>query len=292
MINGKSTTIKNAICVFLIFFLLIITNIYSASESKPQWLKGTGSASGTDFEAMRLQALNSARRDALSKAGIVLRSLSLLKEESQNNNTSDFYTQFTESSTRGLILEERNLVIGDPIRISPPKDKINIVYKIEVQLETLIALQNTTPDPTFTVTLRANKETYRENEPVSLTIKTPKNGYLTLFHVQDDSLSVLFPNALSKTNSIFSNKSFVFPDNEAYSLELSVVNGHEYSMETFIAVITKNDISFPGFGEQKIEKGYIKTNQDLLTTYTNWLYKIPVDQRCSDIVVLKVKKRP
>jgi hypothetical protein len=272
------------------FVLLFSQSALGEQTSKRKWFSGVGSASGSDFAAMRTEALNSARKDALNKCGIVLRSLSLLKEESINQNSNDLYTQFTESSTRGLILEERNVVIGEPVRISPVSEKTNVVYRVDAKLEALVALQNISPDPDFKVEIKAEKDMYRENQPVILKIRTTKTGYLTLFHVQGDSLSVLFPNALSKENQIKANLTFVFPPSGSYDLELAVIPGQQKSNETFMAVVTKEDAPFPNIEELKVEKGALKTSRNLLTTYTNWLYKIPTDQRTSDILVLKVTK--
>ncbi|MDP2884256.1 MAG: DUF4384 domain-containing protein [Ignavibacteria bacterium] len=233
---------------------------------------------------IRSKALNNARAEALAKAGIEVRSSDARLVSETKNELIDFYSKFAETSTKGIILDERI------IRESEPKKVKGFSYEIEIEIEVIVALQIGEPDRGFEVNIESSEEAVKEGESFTLTVVTTKDGYLTIFNVYRDSLSVVFPNSIDKANRIIANKSFVFPPSKAYDLQLSVPQGKQTSEEMFIAVVTKERIPFPNFEETKLTDGAVMLKMGQFKTYTNWLHTIPLQARCSDQILMTARK--
>ncbi|MBM4167307.1 MAG: DUF4384 domain-containing protein [Ignavibacteria bacterium] len=273
--------------ITFILVILFIQILYSQNEKAPQWIFGKGNAEGTDTKQIRRDAVNDARANALKQAGIDIRASDVLIKTETNQQLTDFYSKFAETSSKGIILEERNVKVGKAEPLTENSD----VYKIEVILEALVATQFGERDAGFDVTLDANRESYQENESVQLTITSTREGYLTLFYVHNDSLNVLFPNAIDKKNFLKANDTLRFPHSNSYQLTLETEAGKKSSFEEFIAVVTKGDIPVHNLSEMKIEQGNLQTKETMLTNYAKWLYEIPLDQRGSATKVLQVFKK-
>ena len=153
-----------------IFVFLILPSSFILFAQEPQWRNGKGSAEGTDTKQIRVDAINDARANAMKQAGIDIRANDVLVKTEANQQLTDFYSKFAETSTKGIILEERNLKVGEAKRVSENSD----VYKIEVELEALVAPQNGEPDAGFEVTISTKKEVYIEEEPVEFTITSSR----------------------------------------------------------------------------------------------------------------------
>jgi hypothetical protein len=230
-----------------------------------------------------LKALNNARTDALSKAGITITaSDSRLLSESENSLT-DFYSKFSESSTKGIILEEIIVREGDAKKVE------GTTYKIEIEIDAKVAVQNGEPDPTFSVSLESSKQIVKEGEPFTLTITSTKSGYLTIFNIYQDSLSVVFPNSIDQVNTIVGNKPFVFPPHKAYDLEMALPKGKTASSEMFIAVVTTENIPFPNIEQIKFTNGAIGLRSEQLNVFAQWLYKVSLNNRCAGQIPMMVK---
>lgn len=283
----KMNLLRNRLAVLMCFFLCIQI-ILAQNESKSKWVTGKGSAQGTNFAEMRLAALNSARADALKQLGIVIVATDIALKSEFGHTLTDFYTKFAESSTKGLILEERNVKVSHPIPLENQGDVLSGAYKVDVSLEALVAIQTGEPDPGFDVKLEANRHSYVENEPVHLTITSTRSGYLTLFAIENDSLTLIFPNSLNPDNFINANVSFDFPPKGVYKLTLQTKPGQKKSVVTFVATVSKDDIPFSIIEEAKYQGKHLKLKQALLTHYARWLYKIPIDKRSSDYKAVEV----
>jgi len=286
-VNGVNK-IPIAAQLVLLFSVLTTMSCLAQAPSFPQWVKGYGSAVGTDMAVTRTVAINRAEADALRQAGIELRATEFRRKTESGDEVTDFYSQFAESSTRGLILEERNVFVHRPVSIGDGLDE----YRIDVELEANIVVQNGEPDPGFHVQLESDRESYDENEPVHLMITSSRSGYLVLFHIANDSLALLLPNAVTRQNYIRADTTFIFPPNENYSLAMWVNPGRKASDETFVAVVTLENIPFAKPDRMMITGRQLDLRQDLRTSYAKWLHKIPADRRTSDWKVLQVTKKP
>ncbi len=264
------------------FFVIILATSLALAQ-QPQWQKGTGSAAGTDIEVIRLKALNNARADALSKAGVTVSAGDTRLVSESGNNFTDYYSKFSESSTKGIILEERIIREGELKKVK------GTTYEIEIEIEARVTVQQGEPDPSFVVKLESSKQIVKEGEPFTLKVTTTKIGYLTIFNIYEDSLSVVFPNAIDKENYIEANKPFVFPPNKAYELQMTVPDGKKASSEMFIAVVTQENIPFPNLEKMEFTNNTLRLRMEQLNVYAKWLHKILLQQRSADQIPVIVQ---
>ncbi len=265
-----------------LFLSLFVISFGFAQEAK--WYPGTGSAMGTDIDVIRLKAFNNARADALSKAGITVSASDTRLVSESGKDFADFYSKFAESSTKGIILEERIVREGELKKVK------GTTYEIEIEIEAKVALQEGEPDRSFAVKLESSKQIVKEGEPFILTVTSTKAGYLTIFNVYQDSLSVVFPNAINKDNKIDGNKPFVFPPNEAYDLQMALPEGETTSSEMFIAVVTLENIFFPNLDQLSFTNGAIRLRMEQLNVYAKWLYSVSLNKRSADQLPITVQK--
>lgn len=208
-----------------------------------------------------------------------------LKSEG-NSRLIDFFSEFSESSSLGLILDEKDVRFDRP----QPLDSTYIVYRVTAHIEALVAPPRGVPDPAFEVTLTSRRSTYNEYEPVTLNIRSTKSGYLTILDIHGDSLTVLFPNEIDRKNYIAANSDFVFPPSKAYSLELETERGQSSSSDVLIAVVTKDDVPFPNIDTLRLEGSKLLVAEKSLTAFANWLYRIPLDRRRADRKAIQIEK--
>ncbi|MEW5798460.1 MAG: DUF4384 domain-containing protein [Bacteroidota bacterium] len=265
---------------------LIAASLFAQEQGR--WVKGKASAFGTDVKKMRTEAVKRARADALNQAGIVVSASSFRVQTESNTAMNDYYSQFTEATSRGIITQERNIDISDPVRLTKASSKEDVQYQIDAELEAFIVIPEGNTDPGFTVTVKSKRSTYRESEPVELEITSSKDGFLTIFHVKNDTIQMAFPNALSRNNKIQAKKKFIFPRD--YELYLTVEGEEKTSNEEFIVVVTKEEIPFAEIGDAKIVGDELMLPKLSLTSLSQWLFTIPLHQRTVDHAVLSAVK--
>ncbi|MGC8596073.1 MAG: DUF4384 domain-containing protein [Candidatus Kryptoniota bacterium] len=260
----------------LIFtFIVLNTTIALAQNSSvKKWYDGEGTATGNDMEKIHTEALSKARSDALQKAGIEVVSGTLSLKSEEDNKLIDFFSEFTESNSRGLILDEK-VRFDKPI----PVDSSYTVYRLTAHVHALVGIPEGEIDPSFEVKLTVDRDTYKEYEPVTMRIKTTKPGYLTILDIHGDSVNVLFPNAIDRNNYISAGTDFVFPQGKSYRLEFETENGKQRSTDMIIAVVTIDRIPFQNIEKINLEGSKLMTGQKSLIAYAKWLYRIPLNRR-------------
>lgn len=274
--------------IFLLFLLLCTQSVFSQQQLSGKWYLVTGTATGKDMEKIRAEALNRARKNAMEEAGIEINTSSFSLKSESNEKLLDFFHEFTESNARGLILNERNIHFDPP----QPLDSTYTFYRVTAHADLLIGLTRGKTDPTFDVKLATDRETYLAYEPVTLHVKTTESGYLTILDVHQDSINVLFPNAINRDNHIDANTDFVFPSGQTYSLEFKTDNGATSSVDLIVAIVTKEDVPFPNFSNLEVKGSRLLVAEKTLTTYAKWLYKIPLNRRKADEKLIQIQKNP
>lgn len=275
------------LCVALLAQTAARAQSTPTAAASARWLKGVGVAEGTDIVKMREEAITKARVDALTKVGVVVETSAMLVQAENTGKVIDFFSQLSSSKTRGIILEERNKIISDPKPIAGAKN----TYQLTAELEALIDVQQGEPDKGFEVKLESEKATYIEEQPIRLTVVSTRDGYLTIFHIHNDSLSVIFPNAISKENAIKKNVPLKFPPSAMYDLIAENEKGEDVAVEQFIAVVTKEKVPFPNFEEIAIQNKDLLLKQASFSTWAKWLHKIPASQYASDRKAVKVVRK-
>ncbi|MBI2429417.1 MAG: DUF4384 domain-containing protein [Ignavibacteriales bacterium] len=241
-----------------------------SAQEQGRWVKGKASSFGTDLKRMQAEAVKRARADALNQAGIIVSASSFRVQTESNTKMNDYYSQFTEATSRGIITQERNVKISDPVRITKASSKEEMQYQLDAELEA------------------SKRTTYREADPVELEITSTKEGYVTIFHVKNDTIQIAFPNGLSRNNKVQAKKKFVFPRD--YELYLTVDDNEKTSNEEFIVVVTSVEIPAADVGDAKIVGDELVLPKLSLTEMSQWLFTIPLHQRAVDHVVLTVVK--
>lgn len=270
----------------LVSICLIAASLIAQEQGR--WVRGKASSFGTDLKRMQAEAVKRARADALNQAGIVVSASSFRVQTESNMQMNDYFSQFIEATSRGIITQERNIEISDPVRLTKASSKNEMQYQIDAQLEAFIVIPEGTADPGFTVKVKSTRTTFRESEPVELEITSSKDGFLTIFHVKNDTIQMAFPNALSRNNKIQAKKKFIFPRD--YELYLTVEGDEKTSNEEFIVVVTKEEIAFAEIGDAKIVGDELMLPKLSLINLSQWLFSIPLQQRTIDHVVLSAVK--
>lgn len=265
---------------------LMSTAVFAQNSYIENWYDGNGTAAGSDIEKIHAEALNRARSDALKKAGIEVTSGTLLLKSGGENKLIDFFSEFVETNSRGLILDER-VSFEKP----EPVDSSYTVYRLTAHVHALVGLQKGEPDPSFEVKLLSDRNTYSEYEPATITVKTTKPGYLTILDVHGDSMDVLFPNSIDRNNYISPNTEFVFPPTRAYTLTFETEKGEVSSTDMIIAVVTTDSIPFPNIQKRALEGSKLTLAKKPMTSYARWLLNIPSNRRCLDWKLIQVEKK-
>ena len=271
----------------MLLYLLIFAFQVMAVSDQPRWVTGVGEATGTDITILREDAINKARKDAMTQCGIVIRSTTILKEDGSNTGSADGYLDLTEASTKGIIIEERNLKLTDPVSVRDAAEKV-VVLKVTATLEALVAVEQNAPDPAFQVEVKPSAERVRNGTSVAITVKTTKPSFIYIFSLTGDSLDLLFPNEVSRLNHILPEKPYHFPPAGAYDLELTLPKGQTSSRERFVVVAVKDSVAGPRATTQRQLVGNVRTMQNGITEYGKWLHAIPCDRRTSDAVLVTV----
>jgi len=271
---------------FIVIVFFLASSLFAQEQGK--WAKGKSSVFGSDFKKMQGEAVKRARADALNQAGIVVAASSFRVQTETNKSLNDYYSQFTEASSRGIIIQERNVKISDPVRISRTSSKDEAVFQVDAELEALVVIPEGNADAGFSVAITSSKKTVRESDAVQLKITSSRDGFLTLLHVKNDTIQAAFPNGLSKKNTVEAKKPLLFPTE--YELYLTVDEGEQTSDEEFIAIVTKEDVPLVAVGEAKIVGDELVLPKLTLADLSQWLFKLPLNQRTVAHLVMRVVK--
>lgn len=274
--------------MYSIALTLLFIVVRGESLESPKWIRSHGMATGTDLMEMRNKAINDARGKAMEEAGIEIHKHGA-HFQIEDLTVTDFYCNYVETFSKGLILEERNLKISDPQPLSPGDP--NTVYKIEADLEALVAIQEGEMDPGFIVALTTLRNTYEADENILLTAKSSRSGYLTLLAVENDTVNVLLPNSLEPDNSITADSTIIFPSIEGVHLNASLLPGARTTTITFIAIVTREDIKFSRAEPAHYIGKRLQLVQSMLSGFAQWLYKIPLNKRSSSVEMVQVMRK-
>jgi hypothetical protein len=213
-------------------------------------------------EAKKL-ALNDAKINALKKAGIAenVKSYQLLFTSQTNNDFNQFFNSDIQTEIQGAVKEYQ--IISEKVYCD---GDFKIIYKIIINAQ--VIKYETKEDVSFDFYVDGLKSLYNNDEKLLYTIKSSKDGYLTVFNITDTESSILFPNIYEKNSFIVSDSIRKIPKTGInIRVHTDLKNGETNRL---IYVFTKSKIPF------------IKMNSDQVTSQEyifNWIYSIPPDQR-------------
>jgi hypothetical protein len=186
---------------YILFIMVFLSQpIMAAAVDAPVWVEATGEARQGDHDTLK-EVKERARRDAqlhaLEKAvGTFIKSHTLVS----NNQVAD---DLVYASVRGKVRETAVISEGWD-------DKDRSTYR--VTLKTLVDMIYPEKGEGMSAKLFLSRDQLREGEDVKVHYQLGVNGYVYLFSVAaDGSVTLLFPNALYKDNSVLGGKGYEFP---------------------------------------------------------------------------------
>ena len=254
-----------------------IETIYQTEKSEIKdlgngWFEviGTAIIQNISPEEARELAIQKACKKAIeyySGVEISGRTLSL-QAESNEKILLDNFLQLINQTSNGIILEKE--VLDEYTKVSG-----NILKKVVI-LKVKVGKQKGEKDPYFNLTANLNREYFKENENLEITVIPTKDCYLTVFNIcSNDSVYIIFPNQYRKDNYVEAGEEFILPNENDRKIGLSfpvyLLPGKEEDTEIIKIIATKKPILFQSF--QSISA--YGTYQSAIIELLKQLIKIP-----------------
>ena len=269
--------IKNQNKVFIVVVIFILTCFSNAFAQDRIKVHVSGTSITRDLtpkEALE-EAILDAQKNAYIKAGVKENiSVSTILLTESNGETVNKY--FNEISS---IESNANIVIDSVYSEKRSFDDYGNMV-ISVDIDATIYKYNKVKDPSFFYKIEGLKDTYNENETISFSFTPSQNGYLKIYAINDSSSILLYPfknpdifYLSDKPDSLFHKGiSVEFPIHSAYKPGYSIeINGNKKKeINTLIFVYSKKD--YPWIN-----------NITSLRNILNWIYNIPISERCMSI---------
>ena len=254
-----------------------IETIYQTKEQEIKdlgngWFEVIGTAiiqNITPEEARELAIQNACKIAIEYYSGVEISGRTLtLQAESNEKILLDNFLQLINQTSKGIILEKE--VLNEEIKTDG-----NILNKVVV-LKVKVGQQKGEKDPYFNLTANLNREYFKENENLELTVIPTKDCYLTVFNIcSNDSVYIIFPNQYRNDNFVKAGEEFKLPDENDRKIGLSfpvyLLPGKEEDTEIIKIIATKKPILFQSF--QSISA--YGTYQSAITELLKQLIKIP-----------------
>ncbi len=258
-----------------------------------EWYRGAGRVTVAHIspEEAREQALQLARSDALAQASLQVTGTTsrLISESGSRGEIYDHFVRFTRSVARGRITEENILV--DELEIDrDPEGRPVPVYRIELEAE--VNPEQREADPSFRLSLRLNRESYRVGEPVRIELHCSQDCHLTLFNLYaNDSLSVILPNFMQPDSRLEAGGTLRIPPDEAgWSLPVRLSPGRSEDEELILAVALKDDLPFAFEARAGPAGSELISMGDALQAINRWLAEVPADRRTQSALPYRVTR--
>jgi hypothetical protein len=254
---------------FLVLIILFIVNslcfsqvIVSVSGISGQAIIGENETPAS----VRQRAINTAKIEALRKAGIAenISSYSIMLSSASNHDYTQSFSSDIQSEIQGAV---KTYKITKEEKILTPDTK---QFEYNVIIDAEIIRYDTKPDITFNATVNGIKSVYNNLDKLIFSVKSTQDCYLTVFDISDHDATLLFPNAIEKTQLFEKGKEYNFPiaiQRIDYELETSL----KKETNRLIFVFAKYDLTYiniKGSGQA--------TDEDAVLS---WIYSIPPDQR-------------
>ena len=191
-----------------------------------------------------------------------------IQAENQNQILIDNFSSITQQTAQGIIIEKE--IIKDEI-ISRENRLIKVVT-IKVKVDK----QKGEKDLSFQITANLNRDYFKDDEEMELSIKSSKDCYLTILNIcSNDSVYVIFPNKFRNDNFIKSGELFQLPNSNDKKIGLyfpvSLLPNKNDDFEMIKVIATKQKIDFSSVYSLSAYGTY----QSALNDLQKWLLKIP-----------------
>jgi hypothetical protein len=246
----------------LSFFFVIHT--FSQKTVKVKGVKGQAFVSGdVSPNEARIMAINDAKINALKAAGIAenITSYELLFNSQNNNDFTQFFNSDIQSEIQGTVqgFELKNEKITQ-------KNQLEILFEVTMDAQ-VISYENK-PDISFDQYIEGIGLYYKNNEPLTFSLKSTQSFYLTIFNITNSESKLLYPNKYEKQEKYQPNVSYSFPSNKVnYALNITSKDREENML---IFVFTKSQVPYINMSNEQV------TSSDAVFS---WIYSILPDQR-------------
>lgn len=256
----------------LLFFVLFI--VYSVFAQKDDIIYVEVSGVGYDdcVSNARIKALENAKQEALSKAGITedINSYSDLFRSETSGSYQELFASSVFTNIRGSvsnvqILQEKLSITGEKL------------IKCEIQMSCDVLKYKSLPDNMYKAEISGLKPFYFEGELLNWSVEVSKDSWMYVFCIpqnQNDAY-FLFPNEWEKAFKLNSGKKYDFPKNVKYE---QILDSDFEQADRIIFVFTKEKYPFTG---------------DI--TYKNicdWIFSIEPDQRIVESFAVGIFPKP
>ncbi|MFQ6115538.1 MAG: DUF4384 domain-containing protein [bacterium] len=234
-----------------------------------------------------------ARNDAIEKAlgvnisaGQFLQQFEVSRLTGEVIEAGESFAKFIHESRRGRIIKEGTWIEKDTVLVNP--DGTTIIQRIARNRFYVVA-EEKQADPTFKLELSLPKHDYQEGEALSFDVKATQDCYLTVFNLAgNDSVYLIFPNEIEKSNRLLSNRKRKIPGSSNYTFPTSLPAGKKISVESLIAIATKDSLVFRSRETMKPGTGYAAMWKAGLIDVWQWVSEIDADKRVEAIEFFKI----
>ncbi|RMD93815.1 MAG: DUF4384 domain-containing protein [Calditrichaeota bacterium] len=276
----------------LLLVILFTSNLLSQNHGK--WVIGVGkvliSENLTIAEARHL-ARTRARNNAIEKAlGVTvtaeqfLQKFELSRQSGDILEAGDSFINFIRESRRGKILEQGTWQEKDTVLVY---GESSLIQKI-VRNRFLVVPEEKQADPSFQLKFIMGKDKYKAGEPIQFEIEATLDCYVTIFNLaSNDSVYLIFPNVIEPTHKLMAHQRRRIPGSN-YTLVASLPEGKDAAVEYFIAVATKDPVTFRVGDIIKPGGSYTETLKTGLNEVWRWIAEIDADRRVESIKAFKI----
>jgi hypothetical protein len=188
-----------------------------------------------------------------------------------------------QTSTFGRIVREQ-VVYGARLENGVP------VYSATLLAE--VALEQGTPDPTFTLEFETEPEThaFRAGETIRVWVAASRDCYLTLLNLREDgTVSVLFPNRHAADNRLTAGEGRGLPaSSHAFEIRAELAGAGPAGAEQILAVATLDRVSFAPLQSRANPSELAGESNPTLIALNRWLMQIPAERRTEALWNYKV----
>ena len=173
--------------------------------------------------------------------------------------------------------------------------------RFEVRLLATVARDVGAPDPAFRVEATLNDALFfvegaepAGNAEVVVTASATRDAWLTVLAIADDSVQVLFPNALVGEVRASAGAPVEVPDagwrSQGLRLRATLPAGRSRRREVVAVVATRDPVPPPAPGRTTNDAGAADPSISLLELQ-RWLVSIPADRRAVSFAAFEVRRR-
>ena len=206
----------------------------------------------------REKAMQNACVMALEYFGVEVDNRTLLINAESNFKTNiNHFSEITKLTTNGIILGKE--ILDDSVITVGNNSYQTIKMKIKV------GKQKGEKDPYFRMEAQLNRDQFKENDFVEISIKPTIDCYVTVFYIaSDESVGTIFPNCISEDNFVKANEILQLPE-EGVNFKVTLLPNRTEDTEMIKIIATKKPLNF-------------QVNDDFKTAFEalqNWIVTIP-----------------